>query len=294
MLFAFSTSGQADALYRQTALATRGFGFAAVRRLSGLPVAPYFKNAPVGLSHQPRLLPDKTLECRQSIDVAVYVVRKPPPCPFAGGDPEQVECQLSHRGVRPVEAFFQPLHCHLICPLVDAVSESVPECPKFGDVASVLGKLERRQSGVVLKTCCVHVSRAYQSLRKDSDLTSALSIFCPLGYRGCCFFTVQTILKLFLESIDSTVDLFGSNKLGFDPTRCNILFTYLVQLFREELQSSYQPDQLPRRGGRSRFQHCFDNYHNLTVDRGFRRITITWNLTFSESGSENQNAVDTT
>ncbi|KRY47184.1 hypothetical protein T03_3199 [Trichinella britovi] len=133
-----------------------------------------------------------------------------------------------------------------------------------------------------------------------SELTEAmgrevdLSIFCPLGYRGCRFFTVQTSLILFPESIDSTVDLFGSNKLGFDPTRCNILFTQLVQLFREELQSSLQPDQLPRRGGRSRFQNCFGNYHNLTVDRGFRRITITWNLTFSESGSENQNAVDTT
>ncbi|KRX71393.1 hypothetical protein T06_9717 [Trichinella sp. T6] len=74
------------------------------------------------------------------------------------------------------------------------------------------------QSGVVLRTCCVHLFGAHQVSRTDSDLSLALSIFCPLGYRGCCFFTVQTILIIFPECIDSTVDLFGSNELGFDPT----------------------------------------------------------------------------
>ncbi|KRZ46759.1 hypothetical protein T02_9929, partial [Trichinella nativa] len=69
-----------------------------------------------------------------------------------------------------------------------------------------------------LRTCCVHLFGAHQVSRTDSDLSLALSIFCPLGYRGCCFFTVQTILIIFPECIDSTVDLFGSNELGFDPT----------------------------------------------------------------------------
>ncbi|KRZ57309.1 hypothetical protein T02_12031 [Trichinella nativa] len=104
----------------------------------------------IATSHQPYLRLGRGCEFLFASN-DIKFCQEPPHRPLAGGDPEQVECQLSHRGVRPVEAFFQPSHCHLICPLVDAVSESIPESLKFSDVACVLGKPEGRQSGATCR-----------------------------------------------------------------------------------------------------------------------------------------------